>query len=212
MKTDKPKQTPVSLIVACTNNGGIAYGNQIPWHISADLKKFKKITTSCSSPDKQNAVIMGRNTWESIGRRLSNRLNIVVTSQYDYAVKNDNKVIIAHSIMSALAYCNKPEIESIFIIGGTSLYNTFLQASAYLNMVDSIYMSVMFYDKSHIVNKFIDMHSIFNNFTLVKDTAYNKEANDRLFASYICLPKKSNYCLTQKGLNINGFSSSLCEM
>lgn len=198
----------VSLIVACTENGGIAYNDEIPWYIPADLKKFKNITTKCSLDDKQNAIIMGRKTWESIGVRLPNRLNVVVTSDYEYCVQ-DNNVIVAHSILTALAHCNKPHIERIFIIGGTSLYNIFLESSSYFNMVDCIYMSVMFYDKSYIVNKFINMNSIFQNFTIIKDVAYHNEAKNRLFASFICFPKRLNKHLTQKSLNVNRFSASL---
>lgn len=180
-------QKQVSLIVACTSSGGIAYDNEIPWYIPKDMKKFKEITI-CKSPDKQNAVIMGRKTWESIGRRLPDRLNIVVTSDYDYYVKDEN-IVVVHSIMSAIYFCNQPHIENIFIIGGTSLYNTFLNSTGYLNMVECIYLTVLFYD-NYSVNKFIDIDSIFQNFTLIKDIAYQKEARDRIFASYICLPNK----------------------
>ena len=201
----------VSLIVACTNSGGIAYNNEIPWHIPSDLEKFKKVTTMSLFPEKKNAVIMGRNTWESIGKRLPDRLNIVVTSDYNYYIK-DKRVIVAHSIMSALEYCNKPYVERIFIIGGTSLYNAFLVKEAYLKMVDRIYMSVMFYDKTHVVNKFIDIDSVYKNFELVKDAEYQKEAKHRLFASYICFPKKSQEHLAQKCFNVNRLPTNLCEL
>jgi dihydrofolate reductase len=181
----------VFMIVACTIDGGIAYNDEIPWFIPADLRKFKEITTKCISPLKQNAIIMGRNTWESIGRRLPHRLNVVITKDYNYAIKGSTEgVIIAHSMTAALAYCCQPHIENIFIIGGTALYNKFLQTENYLKMLDCIYLSVVFHDDTNPVNKFIDIESIFKNFIMIKDPAYQKEAKERQFASFICFPKK----------------------
>lgn len=175
----------VSLIVACTIDGGIAYNNTIPWHIPEDLKKFKNITTKCQDPHKINAVIMGRHTWESINGKLPNRLNIVITSNEKYHI-DDTNVIVVHSITSALAYCDRYYVENTFIIGGTHLYNIFLNQM--YHRVDKIYMSLMFCDEKHITNKYIDIDSIFTKFKLYKDLDYSKESDKRLFASYICLP------------------------
>ena len=119
-------QQKVSLILACTLNGGIGYNGKIPWYIPSDLKKFRAITTKCVDENKINAVIMGRKTWESLSKPLANRLNIVITSNKYYKVENEN-VIVVHSIIAALYCANKPYIENIFIIGGANIYNTFLQ-------------------------------------------------------------------------------------
>jgi len=64
----------LSIVVAAENKRGIGYQGRIPWHIPGDLKNFKRLTL-------YNAVIMGRNTWISIGRALPDRLNIVVSDR-----------------------------------------------------------------------------------------------------------------------------------
>lgn len=70
------KNVPFDLVVARSLNHGIGLKGRLPWHLPADLKMFKKIT--CSGPHP-NAVIMGRKTYESIGKALPGRLNIVVS-------------------------------------------------------------------------------------------------------------------------------------
>jgi dihydrofolate reductase len=182
----------VSLILACTLDGRIGRDNDIPWNISSEMKKFKKITTYCKDPNKLNAVVMGRKTWESIGRPLPNRLNIIITTNHSYSVRQAyrDQVIIVHSIRAAMAHCDKNYIENIFIIGGAELYNLFL--STEIDHVKKVYLSIIFYDKqsySYNVNKFIDIDNIFKNFKLQKDIEYQNEADCREFASYICHPK-----------------------
>lgn len=177
----------VSLILACTLDGGIGYNNDIPWDIPQEIRKFKKITTTCTSLDKMNAVIMGRKTWESIGRPLPDRLNIVITTDYKYRI-NQKNVIVVHSINAALCQCEKSYVESIFIIGGAKIYNFFLRSEKHLGLIDKIYLSVMFYNK-YMTNSHIDMDTIFERFDIQKDAAYQKQSDERLFASYICYPK-----------------------
>ena len=73
---------PLHIIAAIDKNNGLGINNTIPWHLSADLKYFKKITTEVTAANKQNAVIMGRKTWDSIPDKykpLPERLNIVLT-------------------------------------------------------------------------------------------------------------------------------------
>ena len=80
------KSTFSCIVAASKNTFGIGYENTIPWHISADLVHFKNITTETSSPTLQNAVIMGRRTYESIPskfRPLKNRLNIILSRNPD---------------------------------------------------------------------------------------------------------------------------------
>ena len=69
----------VSIIVAMARNRVIGAGNRIPWHLPAELKLFKSITMG-------HHIVMGRNTWESIGRLLPGRTSVIVTRQKDYAV------------------------------------------------------------------------------------------------------------------------------
>lgn len=177
----------VSLILACTFDGGIGFNNDIPWDIPQEIRKFKKITSACKSADKINAVVMGRKTWESIGRPLPDRLNIVITSDHNYRINREN-VIVAHSINAALWQCERAYVENVFIIGGAQLYNTFLVTDRYLGLVDKIYISVMFYD-NYETNVHINMDAIFERFDIKKDDNYQQYSKTRLFASYICVPK-----------------------
>jgi len=182
------------MILACTFNGGIGFDNNIPWNMPEDLQKFKKITTSITDNDKMNALIMGRNTWESLPKRpLKDRINIIITRDYRFHPRYGN-VIVLHSIQSAMMYCfNNNLIENIFVIGGASIYNDFLLNAEYTKLIEKIYLSVMYYDKLHQLNKFIDMQQLFEKFKLIKDKEYQQESDNKLFASFVCIPKSQDH-------------------
>lgn len=99
----------ISLIAACANNGVIGYKNNLPWHLSADLKRFKELTLN-------KTVIMGRKTYDSIGKPLPNRENIIVTRDHSFQA---NGCIIAHSLQEAITQAHHDEI---MIIGGATIY------------------------------------------------------------------------------------------
>lgn len=178
---------PVSLILACTYNGGIGYKNRIPWHIPEDLKKFAAITKSVDDKTKKNAVIMGRRTWQSIPDSLPGRINIVISSSGFYKNYDSENVHYVSSIEDALAYCEHSEcIEKAFIIGGASIYDEFI----YYKRCDTIYLSVLFHN-DYKTDKKININKLFENFVLTKDDRYENEHMNRKFASYICKPRKS---------------------
>jgi dihydrofolate reductase len=104
----------LSLIVAVAENGVIGRDNALPWHISEDLRYFKQVTSGKS-------VIMGRKTWQSIGRPLPNRTNIVVTRDPAFAAEG---VLVAHSLDEALAKAGEGEA---VVIGGSSLFDEALK-------------------------------------------------------------------------------------
>ncbi len=108
------KRPLISQIAACARNGVIGNDGRMPWHIPEDLKHFKKVTMG--SP-----VIMGRKTFESIGRPLPGRLNIVLTRQEDFCATGCTR---ASSLTDAIAFAREanPEAERIFIIGGAQIY------------------------------------------------------------------------------------------
>lgn len=114
----------MKVIAALTHNGGIGYRGSIPWNLVEDMVRFRNITTLTSDSAKQNAVIMGRVTYESIDPRyrpLPNRLNIVVSSMIDTSAEG---VIYAHSLNEALGLCSRlKNIETIYCIGGSRLYD-----------------------------------------------------------------------------------------
>jgi dihydrofolate reductase len=105
----------ISIIVAVSEDWGIGKDNELLWHISEDLKRFKMVTSG-------NTVIMGKKTWESLPRRpLPGRKNIVLTDDPQEIIDGS---VTAYSIKDALDKCEKKE--EIFIIGGGSIYRQFM--------------------------------------------------------------------------------------
>ena len=116
----------ISSIVAMANNRVIGNRGDSPWKIPGEQKRFKEITLG-------HTVIMGRKTYESIGRPLPGRTNIVITRQSDYQASG---CIVVHDLDSAFQSCPTQENEA-FICGGGQLY----QAS--LPVTDRIYLTVL---------------------------------------------------------------------
>lgn len=104
----------LSIIVAKAKNNIIGKNNQLLWHLSDDMKRFKALTTG-------HPVIMGRKTFESIGKPLSNRENIIFTTNPDFSVEGEN-VKVVHSIEDIKEYINNDDINA-FVIGGAMIYN-----------------------------------------------------------------------------------------
>ena len=111
----------IYLIAAADLNNGIGINGVMPWDLKEDMKHFQKITRDTQDFEKQNMVIMGRTTWESIPeahRPLKGRKNVVLTRSADYPI---NGAILAHSLDEAIEMADEG-IESIFIIGGANVY------------------------------------------------------------------------------------------
>ena len=100
----------VSIIAAMDRNRLIGNNNQLPWHLPADLAHFKKVTMG-------KPIIMGRKTYESIGRPLPGRTNIVLTRSADFHAEG---VVIAESLEQALEHAAGND--EVMIIGGSSVY------------------------------------------------------------------------------------------
>jgi dihydrofolate reductase len=101
----------ISIIVAMSKNRVIGLKNSLPWHISEDLKRFKRLTTGYP-------IIMGRKTFESIGKPLPERRNIVISRNQNLKVQD---VEVVKSIEDALKICSSENL--IYIIGGEQIYN-----------------------------------------------------------------------------------------
>jgi dihydrofolate reductase len=102
-------------IVAISKNFAIGKDGKLPWHYSADLKFFKQVTTG-------HAIVMGWNTWKSIGKPLPNRLNIVLSRSGDIADLPDVRMM--RSKEDVLEFANSLDSD-IFIIGGSRTYESF---------------------------------------------------------------------------------------
>jgi dihydrofolate reductase len=115
----------ISIIAAIDEKRGLGKMGKLAWHISEDLKRFKEITLG-------HSVIMGRKTFESIGKPLPNRKNIVITQDPQF---NKEGVIIVNSIEDALEEAGKGEV---FVIGGAQIYNQAIEIAdkLYLTLVD----------------------------------------------------------------------------
>ena len=115
---------PIYLIAAVAQNGVIGAGGKLPWHLPEDLKHFKQLTLG-------HPVIMGRRTWESLGKALPGRQNIVVSRTPGYAAPG---AAVASSLEAALALCaGKP---MVFVIGGERLFAESLGLAAGLVLTE----------------------------------------------------------------------------
>lgn len=118
----------VSTIVGVGKNHAIGQNNDIPWHLPADLKYFKKVTTG-------HPIIMGRKCYESIGRALPNRTNIIVSRNPDFYAED---CILVHSLSAGLVVAQERGAEEAFIIGGGEIYRRGLPLSTrlYITYID----------------------------------------------------------------------------
>ena len=131
--SDSKDNSIVSLIAAIGKNGELGKGNQLLFKIPEDMKFFKEKTNG-------HPIIMGRKTWESIGRALPNRTNIVISRDANNISDSNNQVIAASSIEDAIARARDVEGgEEIFIIGGAQIYQQAIQFAdkIYLTAVDA---------------------------------------------------------------------------
>ncbi|MEJ7780355.1 MAG: dihydrofolate reductase [Daejeonella sp.] len=118
----------ISLIVATDEKNGIGKNNQLPWHLPADLKHFKMLTTG-------HPIIMGRKTFDSIGKALPNRRNILISRQQDLVVEGAE---VVQSLQDAFKLC-KDEKEA-FVIGGAQIFEQSLP------FADILYLTLIHYN------------------------------------------------------------------
>ena len=119
----------LTIVVALDDCLGIGRDNTVPWHIKNDLKFFRYVTTERTDSSKQNAIILGRKTFETFPKPLPNRLNIVVSSNPALANTNHSNVARVDSFDNALKCANDdPTVENTFIIGGVSIYEAAMKS------------------------------------------------------------------------------------
>lgn len=119
----------VALIAAFSQNRVVGINNSLPWHLPEDLKYFKRTTSG-------KAIIMGRKTYESIGRPLPNRTNIVVSRNPDFSAEG---VVTVDSLESAIEHAESVNlingVDEVMVIGGAAIYE------AALPMADRLYVT-----------------------------------------------------------------------
>ena len=107
----------ISIIVAASANNVIGAKGDLPWHLSDDLKRFKAVTMG-------KPIVMGRKTWESIGRALPGRQNIVITRRQSFVADGCD---VVNSVDEALSAAG--DVGEIVVIGGSQVYELFLPAA-----------------------------------------------------------------------------------
>jgi dihydrofolate reductase len=127
-KKRMPNKNPkISAILAMSENRAIGIKNQLPWHLPADLKHFKTITSG-------HPVLMGRKTYESIGRPLPNRSNIIITRNANFQAPG---CLVVQTIEQVMQQANEINCDEFFIIGGAEVYKQFMP------YIDRIYLTIV---------------------------------------------------------------------
>ncbi len=116
-----PINMKISMIAAMAKNRIIGKENQMPWHLPADLKHFKAVTLG-------KPIIMGRKTYESIGKALPGRKNIVISRNEEYAL---NDAIVVHNCESAISVASL-ESDEVMVIGGGTVYQAYISQASQL--------------------------------------------------------------------------------
>lgn len=116
--------TQLSIIVAIAKNRVIGLNNNLPWHLPEDLKRFKTLTMG-------HHIIMGRKTFESLGRLLPGRTTVIVTRNKSYRVDG---AIVTHSLQEAIDNCGNDD--EVFLIGGAELYQQSLKLAKKLYITE----------------------------------------------------------------------------
>lgn len=151
----------ISIIVAIDEKNGIGKNNQMSWHISEDFKRFKEKTTG-------HPIVMGRKTYESIGRLLPNRYSIIVTRDSKFTIQNsraENNFCIVGSLEEAIDVAKKQNgSEEIFIIGGGQIFQ---QA---IKLADKLYVTKIKGD--------YDSDAFFPSFSDFKKIVFEKKSKE----------------------------------
>ncbi len=123
------KDVKISVIVAASENNVIGRDNDMPWRLSTDLKRFKALTLG-------KPVIMGRKTYQSIGRPLPARLNIVITRDESFFAEGVTRVSsLEQALLLAKDYAETHDLDEVFVIGGGQIYHQVL------GKADQIYLT-----------------------------------------------------------------------
>jgi len=154
------------IIVAQSKNFGIGYKNNLPWRLPSDLKRFMTLTLDGGN----NAIIMGKNTWESLPKKpLKKRDNLILSSTLNIHEEKNNHITKSFkSVNDIHNFCLKKKYDTVWVIGGESVYNEYLQ----IGIVSEIYLTHI--DHTFKCDRFF--FNIPNGFEIVS-TEHNFENN-----------------------------------
>ena len=117
----------ISIVVAAAENGVIGKDNQLLWKLSSDLKRFKTITTN-------HFILLGRKTFESIGKPLPNRTSLIISRNY---ICNFENCFVFQTINDAIVFAAQKNQEEIFVIGGGEIYKQIMP------LVNTIHLTIV---------------------------------------------------------------------
>lgn len=136
-----------NIIVAISKNNGIGYENKLPWNIKEDMLLFSKLTRGNNN---NNAIIMGRKTYESLPNNfLPKRDNLVLSESLKIDEERKTGIIKSfHNINSIIEYCNNKNYNDVWIIGGQTIYDMFIKN----NIVKKLFITKI--DKNYLCDKY----------------------------------------------------------
>ncbi|MBI4990769.1 dihydrofolate reductase [Candidatus Gottesmanbacteria bacterium] len=146
----------ISIIAAIGSNRELGKDNKLLWHIPEDFVRFKKITSG-------HPVIMGRTTYESIGKPLPGRLNIIVTRNKDYKVEG---CAVVNSLEEAIEKAKEKDNDEIFIIGGGQIYEQGIKYA------DKLYLTIV--KGTFAADTFFPDYSRFKKVVFRKESQYQQ--------------------------------------
>ncbi|WP_111670044.1 dihydrofolate reductase [Algoriphagus litoralis] len=117
----------ITLIVAKAKNNVIGKDNQLIWKLPSDLKRFKNLTSG-------HHLLMGRKTYDSLGKPLPNRTHLIITRNPDFEVPEGHYAF--SSVEEAYIFCNKTDVERLFIIGGGQIYQETINSCDVLEVTE----------------------------------------------------------------------------
>ncbi|WP_201607884.1 dihydrofolate reductase [Psychrobacter okhotskensis] len=162
--------TEVAQVAAISSNRCIGKDNVLPWHISADLQHFKKMTTKDNDGAIQGIVIMGRKTFESMGSKpLPKRVSFIISTQMDYAdqqgLVGKNNAYVVHNLDDALtqaaSLAHGAHLDTIWVIGGERVFK---EAMMYTDRIELTHVDTEIADGEAFYPK------IPNDFTVAEES------------------------------------------
>ncbi len=162
----------ISILVAMDKDGLIGKDNDLPWRLPNDLKYFKQLTTN-------HTILMGRKTYESIGRPLPNRINVVLTRNKDFQPEGCQ---VVHSIEEVQKLFKEESNDELFVIGGSDIFKLLLPYTdrLYITKIDERFEGDTFFPE-------ID----FDSWNLVSKEQGEKDENNP-YDYYFCIYDKKN--------------------